>query len=201
MDNIMGLRETKGMKRQRPRLKLTRKTKSTRKIRIKRGLKFKLKPLKRYPSRLLPIPIKKEKSNIKPLSAHTNSLGKVLETSVPDNIHEINAMCGILGMHLSISPTEKVAIEKKYEQILEKLIEIYSKLEMKPFRVKILNRFQEELKESKKSVSLSKTLNVSNNKHFESKSLKLESFSKSKSISKYARIMRITICSFYGYVI
>jgi hypothetical protein len=32
MDNIMGLRETKVRKRQRPVLKLTRKTKSTRKI-------------------------------------------------------------------------------------------------------------------------------------------------------------------------
>jgi hypothetical protein len=157
MANIMGLRETKVIKRQRPMLKLTRKTKSTRKIKIKRRIKFKLNPLKRYPARLLPISIKKGKSNSKPLS-HTNSLTKVLEITVPNNIYEIKAMCAILGMHLVISPKEKVAIEKKYEQILEKLIEIYSKLEMKPYRVKILNHFKEELKESKKSLSKSFTL-------------------------------------------
>ena len=156
----MGLRETKGRKRQRPRLKLTRKTKLTRKIKIKRKLKFKLKPLKRHPARLLPISVKKGKSNIKPLSGHTNSLSKVLKITVPDNIYEIKTMCAILGMHLAISPRQKVAIEKKYEQILEKLIEIYSKLEMKPFRVKILNNFKEELKESKKSFSLSKSLSL-----------------------------------------
>jgi hypothetical protein len=128
----MGLRETKVRKRQEqtqiPRLKLTRKTKTTRKIKIKKRIKFELKPLKRHPARLLPISIKNGKSNIKPLS---NSLSKVLEIPVPNNIYEIKTMCAILGMHLVITPKEKVSIEKKYEQILEKLIEIYSKLEMK----------------------------------------------------------------------
>uniref|UniRef100_A0A6C0D3Q0 Uncharacterized protein n=1 Tax=viral metagenome TaxID=1070528 RepID=A0A6C0D3Q0_9ZZZZ len=180
----MGLRETKKeviVKRQRqsqPHFKLKTKRKRrkvTRKLKIKLRLKFKLKPLKRIPSRLLPIPIKKGNSNIKPLSAHANSLSKVLESAVPNNIHEIKAMCAILGMHLSISPKEQVTIENKYEQILEKLIEIYSKLEMKPYRVKILNDFKEELKKSKSSTPVS-------NKHSESKSLKLESFSKNKSL-------------------
>ena len=160
----MGLRETK-VKIQ-PRLKLTRKTKTTRKIKIKKRIKFELKPLKRHPARLLPISIKKGKSDVKPLSAHTNSLSKVLKIVVPDNIYEIKTMCAILGMHLAISPRQKVEIEKKYEQILEKLIEIYSKLEMKPFRIKILNYFKEELKESKKSFSLSKSLSKTKSKKF-----------------------------------
>lgn len=157
----MGLRETKV--KQRPRLKLTRKTKTTRKIKIKKRIKFKLNPLKRYPARLLPISVKKGKTNIKPLS---HSLSKVLEIPVPNNIYEIKTMCAILGMHLAISPTQKVAIEKKYQQVLEKLIEIYSELEMKPFRVKILNHFKEELKKSKKSFSLSKSLIKNKSKKF-----------------------------------
>jgi len=180
----MGLRETKKeviVKRQvEPHFKLKTKRKRrkvTRKLKIR--LKFRLKPLKRNPARLLPIPIKKGKSNIKPLSDHANSLSKVLESAVPNNIHEIKAMCAILGLHLSISPKEQVAIETKYEQILEKLIEIYSKLEMKSYRVKILNEFKEELKKSK---SLSKRVS---NKHSESKSLKLESFSKNLELRKY----------------
>lgn len=180
----MGLRETKG-KRQRPRLKLklTRKSKTTRKIKIKKRIKFKLTPLKRHPARLLPISVKKGKSNIKPLS-HTNSLSKVLEISVPKNIYEIKTMCAILGMHLVISPTQKVEIEKKYEQILEKLIEIYSKLEMKPFRVKILNHFKEELKESKKSFSLSKSLSKNKSKKFLELIKRYSAKGKSKSRSK-----------------
>ena len=178
----MGFRETKVRKRQRPILKLTRKIKKTRKIKIKRRLKFKLKPLIRHPARLLPFSIKKGKSNIKPLSSHTNSLSKVLEIPVPNNIYEIKTMCAILGMHLAITPTKKIAIEKKYEQILEKLIEIYSKLEMKPFRVKILNHFKDELKKGKKSLSLSKSLSKSILLSKSNKLLKLvKSYSKSKS--------------------
>ena len=177
----MGLRETK-VKIQ-PRLKLTRKTKTTRKIKIKKRIKFKLNPLKRYPARLLPISVKKGKSNIKPLS-NTNSLSKVLKISVPDNIYEIKTMCAILGMHLVISPREKVAIEKKYEQILEKLIEIYSKLEMKPYRVKILNYFKEELKKSKKLLSLSKSLSKSLSNRKSKKILELVKRYSAKSKSK-----------------
>jgi hypothetical protein len=155
-----------------------------------------LKPLKRNPARLLPLSVKKGKSNIKSLSAHTNSLSKVLEAEVPNNIHEIKAMCGILGMHLSISPKEQVAIEKKYEQILEKLIEIYSKLEIKPSRVKILNHFKEELKESKSSLRSTHKSNISKsykketlNKYNKSISKdKLSKKSKSKSVKKISKI-------------
>ena len=112
----MGLRETKV--KQIPRLKLTRKMKTTRKIRIKKRIKFKLNPLKRYPARLLPISVKKGKTNIKPLSAHTNSLSKVLEIPVPNNIYEIKTMCAILGIHLVITPREKIAMQKQLAMLL-----------------------------------------------------------------------------------
>ena len=159
----MGLRETKRDKtfvksqrqgqrqHKRPQhFKLkTRKGKSTRKLKIKYRLRFKLKHLKRG-GRILPYPLKKGiKKTIKPLSAHPNSLSKVLEISVPNKIIEIKAMCSILAMHYIISPKEKEKIEKKYEDVIEKMIEIYSKLEMKPFRVKNLDRIKTEFEEIK----------------------------------------------------
>jgi dGTP triphosphohydrolase len=128
----------------------TRKGKSrkiTRKIKIRHRLR--LKHFKRG-GRILPYPLKKGiKKTIKPLSANANSLSKVLEIPVPNKVIEIKAMCTILAMHYIISPKEKEKIEKKYEDVLEKMIEIYSTLEMKPFRVKNLDKIKAEFEEIK----------------------------------------------------
>ena len=193
----MELRETKRektfretRKRQKGQIKMiklkTRKGKVTRKLKIIRRIK--LKPLKRHGGRLLPYPVKKRmKKKIKPLSAHPNSLSKILETPVPNKVIEIKIMCSLLSMHILISPKEKDAIEKKFEDILEKMIQIYSTLEMKPFRVKNLDKFKAEFEEIKRSKlksqmqsKLSKSLSKPLSKSF--KSSKSKSFNKSKKL-------------------
>ena len=197
----MGLRETKKetfvkkqgqSQKQKRHFKLkTRKGKVTRKLKIR--IRIKLKPLKRG-GRILPYPLKRGvKKTIKPLSAHP--LSKLLETPVPNKVIEIKAMCIILSMHLLISPKEKEAIEKKFEDIIEKMLEIYSKLEMKPFRAKLLAKYRAEFEEIKnpksklKSISQTKLVSLSNSfKKSFNKSKKLfnlvKKFGKSKSISR-----------------
>jgi hypothetical protein len=167
----MGLRESKRVKRMKNvksyGFKLKTYKKKARTIKLK--IRVKLKPLKRNKARILPYPLKKKmKKTIKPLSAHANSLSKILEAHVPNRVIEIKTMCIILSMHLIISPKEKMVIEKKFEDILEKLIEIYSKLEMKPFRVKLLADFKKEFEEIKKS----KTKEKNDTKTVSMKSLK-----------------------------
>lgn len=200
----MGLRETKKetytksqkqgqrqIQKQKRHFKLkTRKGKVTRKLKIR--IRIKLKPLKRG-GRILPYPLKRGvKKTIKPLSDHP--LSKLLEAPVPNKVIEIKAMCILLSMHLLISPKEKESIEKKFEDVIEKMLEIYSRLEMKPFRLKLLAKYRAELEEIKKPKTKLKSQSPSSQTKLVSlsnifnKSKKLfnlvKKFGKSKSVSK-----------------
>ena len=156
MDNIMVLNILRETKRKRKQIKRKTQKRIGKGIKIKRFLKIKLPPLKKRlkPTILQPIPAKKGKSNIKPLSSNPDGLAKLLKVPVPDTVKLIQLMSTLLIMYYN--PQTKDKIEKKYEEVLEKLIEIYSKLEMKPFRVKILNDVKKVLEESKIPKSLSK---------------------------------------------
>jgi hypothetical protein len=197
----MGLRETKketfikrqsqiqtqGQKQKQRHFKLkTRKGKVTRKLKIR--IRIKLKPLKRG-GRILPYPLKRGvKPTLKPLSDHP--LSKLLEAAVPNKVIEIKAMCILLSMHILITPKEKEAIEKKFEDIIEKMLEIYSRLEMKPFRVKLLAKYRAELEEIKKNKSKSLSQPQSQK---ESPQIKVVSLSKSlkKSFNKSKKLFKL----------
>jgi hypothetical protein len=194
----MGLRETKRnnifvinktqRQRQKQKQKLqkayfklkTRKGKVTRKLKIR--VKIKLKPLKRG-GRILPYPLKKYmKNTIKPLSAHP--LNKLLEAPIPNKVIDIKTMCIILSMHILITPKEKEAIEKKFEDIIEKMLEIYSRLEMKPFRVKLLAKYRAELEEIKKS-------KLKPQSHSQSSKSQSKLVSLSKSVNKSKKLLKL----------
>ena len=161
MDNIMVLNILRETKRKRKPIKIKTQKRIGKGIKIKRFLKIKLPSLKKRlkPTILQPIPAKKGKSNIKPLSLNPDGLAKLLKEPVPATVKLIQLMSTLLIMYYN--PQTKDKIEKKYEEVLEKLIEIYSTLEMKPFRVKILNDAKKVLEESKKPKSLSKSLSKS----------------------------------------
>ena len=97
-------------------------------IKIKRNLRIRIKKLPPFKKILKPtilpfIHPKKDKSNMKAISSNPDGLEKVLKASVPDNLTLIQTMSSLLIMYYR--PDTKDKIEKKYQELLEKLIEIY----------------------------------------------------------------------------